>query len=193
MELEIPHGAEREYLIVFGVTAIYVATAAESCIVGVSRDLDKTLVGLRQKWPQSEITCAFWTRERKIAKAIIRELKQRQPCNPEIARQQIVEIAKDWLIGLTSHDAALARVRSGLQQVEVRIREANRRGDLKWFNSAYRAWRLEAKKSGQGMSYTEALVRLRKAVTNRLIAHDNWDFRADLLQDIFPPMKKNLR
>ncbi|SCB51533.1 hypothetical protein GA0061099_101912 [Bradyrhizobium yuanmingense] len=39
MDLEIPHGADREYLIVFGVAAIYIATIprGEPCIVGVSR------------------------------------------------------------------------------------------------------------------------------------------------------------
>src|SRR5258705_13091058 len=49
MEFEIPRGADREYLIVFGVAAIYIGTIprGEPCVVGASRDLDKTYEAMR--------------------------------------------------------------------------------------------------------------------------------------------------
>ncbi|MDA9473881.1 hypothetical protein XI03_04995 [Bradyrhizobium sp. CCBAU 65884] len=104
----------------------------------------------------------------------------------EVAAQQIEQVARDWHIPLTDHDAALARVKSAVRHVQEVIDAANATGELAWFNAAYRAWRLDAEKSGAGMSYAEARARLRKAVTKRLITLDVLDCSERLLPDIFP-------
>jgi hypothetical protein len=46
-----------------------------------------------------------------------------------------------------------------VKRVQDKIDEAQAAGDLAWFNSAYRSWRLEARRSGHGMSYAEARAR----------------------------------
>lgn len=207
MDFEIPSGADREYLIVFGVAAIYVGTIprGEPCVVGASRDLDKTYDAMQERWPWSEISCAFWVKDRDTAEAIANEvngvlphdLDGRLAVRAERARRMIEVVADEWKITLTNHYAAMARVQSAVRRVEETIGEANARGDLAWFNSAYRDWRVEAKKVGRVMSYTEALARLRREVTKRLITLDILDIGADLLPSVFPdlrkPTRKNLR
>ncbi len=203
MEFEIPHGAEREYFIVFGVAAIYIGTIprGEPCIVGASRDLDLTFRAMRGKWPWSELSCAYWVKDRDAAEAIAAEVNGLLPHDPagrlavraERAGRLIEEVAGDWNVPLTNHDAAMSRVRFAVRRVQEKIGEANASGDLAWFNSAYRAWRVEAKKVGKGMSYVEALARLRKAVTKRLITQDILDVGTDLLPSIFPPIERERR
>ncbi|MGX1151421.1 hypothetical protein [Bradyrhizobium ottawaense] len=200
MDFEMPHGADREYLIVFGVAAIYVATIprGEPCIVGVSRDLSQTFDSIRDRWPWSEIGCAFWVKDRETAEALVTEATEVLPRDPEgrlavraeFARRQIELVAERWKVPLTDHDAAMSRVHAAVRRVQEKINEANTSGDLAWFNSAYRSWRIEAKKFGRVMSYAEALARLRKAVTKRLITLDVIDLDAALLPDIFPELPK---
>ncbi|WP_157787986.1 hypothetical protein [Bradyrhizobium elkanii] len=198
MEFEIPHAADREYLIVFGVAAIYIATIprGEPCIVGVTRDLGQTFDGIRDKWPWSEIGCAFWVKDRDTAEAIVAEATEVLPRDPEgrlavraeFARRQIELVAERRKVPLTDHDAVMLRVHAAVRHVQEKINEANASGDLGWFNTAYRSWRIEAKKVGRVMSYAEALARLRKAVTKRLITLDVIDLDTDLLPDIFPEL-----
>jgi hypothetical protein len=69
-------------------------------------------------------------------------------------------------IALTEHDTVLLRARSAVAFIEERIAQAQAAGELSWFNSAYRAWRLEAKQQGRGMSYAEARARLRHFSAN---------------------------
>jgi hypothetical protein len=186
MALEIPHGAEREYLIIFGVAAIYIATVPgrKQCIVGVTRDLGRSLAAMQTKWPHAEIIFAAWVKDRATATAIVAEIDGF--VSVETARQEIEAVAANRQVLLTSHDVAMVRVRAAVARVKEKISEANATGGLAWFNSAYRAWRLEAQKPGQGMSYGEALVRLRRAVTKRLIEKDILALDSDLLPSIFP-------
>jgi hypothetical protein len=207
MHFEIPRGADREYLIVFGAAAIYIGTIprGEPCIVGACRDLEKTLEAMRDRWPWSEIGCAFWVKDRDAAEVIAAEvngvlphdLDGRLAVRAETARRQIERVACGWKTPLTNHNAAMARVRWAVARVQEKIAEANAGGELAWFNAAYRQWRLEAKKSGRVMSYAEALARLRKAVTKRLITFENLDLGTDLLPEVFPALqpgrRKNLR
>ncbi|VIO80085.1 hypothetical protein [Bradyrhizobium ivorense] len=198
MDFEIPQGADREYLIVFGVAAIYVATIprGEPCIVGVTRDLGQTFDAIRDNWAWSEIACAFWVKDRETAEVIVAEATEVLPRDPEgrlavraeFARRQIEAVAERSKVPLTNHDAAMSRVHAAVRHVQEKINEANASGDLAWFNSAYRSWRIEAKKFGRVMSYAEALARLRRAVTKRLITLDVINLDADLLPGIFPDL-----
>ncbi|MCP3471372.1 hypothetical protein NLM33_13630 [Bradyrhizobium sp. CCGUVB1N3] len=199
MEFETPHGAEREYLIIFGVAAVYIGTSpiGEPCIVGATRDLNLTQRGMQRKWLRSEISCAYWVKDRDIAEAIVAEVngvlphdqEGRLAVRGEVAARQIEAVARGWNIPLTNHDAAMARVKSAVRHVQEVIDAANATGQLAWFNAAYRAWRLDAKKIGSGMSYAEARARLRKAVTKRLITLDVLDCSETLLREIFPALQ----
>jgi hypothetical protein len=201
MEFEIPHGAEREYLIIFGVAAIYVGTSpvGEPCLVGATRDLNLTLRAMQRKWLRSEISCGYWVKDRDAAEAIAAEVNgvlprdqdDRLAVRAEVAARQIEAVARAWHIPLTNHDAAMARVKSAVRHVQEVIDAANATGELAWFNAAYRAWRLDAKKIGAGMSYAEARARLRKAVTKRLITLDVLDCSETLLPDVFPLLREN--
>jgi hypothetical protein len=201
IEFEIPHGAEREYLIIFGVAAVYIVTSpiGEPCIVAATRDLNLTQRGMQRKWLRSEISCAYWVKDRDAAEAIAAEVNGvlahdedgRLAVRAETAARQIEAVAREGHILLTNHDAAMARVKSAVRHVQEVIDAANATGQLAWFNAAYRAWRLDAKKIGAGMSYAEARARLRKAVTKRLITLDVLDCSETLLPDVFPPLKKH--
>ncbi|MGY8665695.1 hypothetical protein Q3C01_25505 [Bradyrhizobium sp. UFLA05-109] len=196
MEFEIPHGAEREYLIIFGVAAVYIGTSpiGEPCIVDATRDLNLTLHAMQGKWLRSEISRAYWVKDRDTAEAIAAEVDSVLPhdqdgrlaVRAEVAARQIEAVARSWHIPLTNHDAAMSRVKSAVRHVQEVIDAANATGELAWFNAAYRAWRLDAKKTGAGMSYAEARARLRKAVTKQLITLDVLDCSEHLLPDIFP-------
>jgi hypothetical protein len=67
-------------------------------------------------------------------------------------------------IPVTGHPVVMYRVGRIVGQVEQRIEQANRHGDLAWFNTAFRQWRLRARSIGRGMSYAEARARLRRAM-----------------------------
>ncbi|WP_063685579.1 hypothetical protein [Bradyrhizobium stylosanthis] len=198
MEFEIPHGAEREYLIIFGVAAVYIGTSpiGEPCIVGATRDLNLTQRGMQRKWLRWEISCAYWVKDRDIAEAIAAEVncalphdqEDRLAVRAETAARQIEAVARDRNMLLTNHDAAMARVKSAVRHVQEVIDAANATGQLAWFNAAYRAWRLDAKKIGCGMTYAEARARLRKAVTKRLITLNVLDCSETLLAEIFPAL-----
>jgi hypothetical protein len=204
--LEMPQGAEREYLTLFGVAAIYIATGpgGEACIVGVSCDLARTHYAIRRKRSRMDIVAAFWVKDRATADGIAVEVITSLPHNPEgllaeraeVACWQIARVAAHRHVPLTSHDATMTRVRAAVQRVQERIAEAQAAGDLAWFNSAYRSWRLVARQSGQGMSYAEARARLRRVVTKRFITLDNFDLDHALLPSIFPALpgrSENLR
>jgi hypothetical protein len=187
MPIQIPTGAEREYLIIFGVAAIYVATRDQPpCMVRVSRDLGRSLTAMRKRWPDTEIVTAFWVKDRATAKAVVAAVEGF--VSPEAARQEMEAVAANRHVALTNHDVTMGRVRAALQQIDDRIKEANKRGDLAWFNAAYRSWRLAAKKVGRGMSYTEARARLRKATIKQLKLLGVNDFGPSLLSEIFPPL-----
>lgn len=204
MDFELPRGAEREYLIVFGIAAIYLGTspAGEPCVVGATRDLERTSQALRMS-----LSAAWWVKDRDIAEAIAGEVNGLLPhdgtegrlaVRGERARSEIESVAAQWNIPLTNHDAAMARVRWAVRRVSDELQHANGTGGLGWFNAAYREWRFNAKKVGQGMSYTEALARLRKVVTKRLVLHDVIIYDTDMLSEIFPdlpqmPSKKGTR
>jgi hypothetical protein len=79
-------------------------------------------------------------------------------------------------------------VRTAIDEIEARIKSASDRGELAWFNAAYREWRYRAKACGRGMSYRGALARLRNGGIKQLILLGVNDLRADLLPRVFPQL-----
>jgi hypothetical protein len=66
---------------------------------------------------------------------------------------------------LTDHATVAQRVSEAVDRIDGSLQAAQRRGDLAFFNSTYRARRVAAQAAGQNfMSYGMALRRLRQAV-----------------------------
>ena len=200
-ELEIPRGALREYLIVFGVAAVYVATAPSGrpCEVGVTRDLERKLEAIRARWDRSiDITLAYWVRDRESAKRIARQASARLAhdraghldVTAASAGAAIRDEAAECRVMLTDHDAAMARVHAAVDHVADVIATAQANGGLKWFNRAYRDWRIEARAAGLGMSYAEACARLRRALVMRAV-NGGFVLGPEMLPEIFPRINKS--
>jgi hypothetical protein len=183
--LEMPVGAARDYLRVFGVAAIYVAVVPDEdcCRVGMSLDLARTQGFI----PSFVIDQVFWVRDAKTARAVMRKARPglvlcgglaRVP--GEVATEKI-EAAAGWLgVRLTEHQAALGRVYRALARVDGVLARAHAEGSLGWFNRAYRAYRLGSR--DRTMLYGEAKVRLRNAVVRRIMAGETFE---DLLVEVF--------
>jgi hypothetical protein len=181
--MKFPRGAEREYLQILGIAAIYVAELPSGCVVGVSRDLDRTLGHLQRISRGAEIGFAVWVRNKLAAERIRRNVGHHDEDIRQLAMR--VKIEADMLdIPITDHDVVMARVATVVELVERKIEEANRSGDLAWFNTAFRKWRLRARPLGRGMAYGEARARLRRAVFQNG-AHR---VSSELLPDVFPKL-----
>jgi hypothetical protein len=183
--LEMPVGAARDYLRVFGVAAIYVAVVPDEdcCRVGMSLDLARTQGFI----PSFVIDQVFWVRDAKTARAVMRKVRPGLVLSGGLARvpgeiaAEKIEAAAGWLgIRLTEHQAALGRVYRALARVDGVLARAHAEGSLGWFNRAYRAYRLGSK--GRTMLYGEAKVRLRNAVVRRIMAGETLD---DLQDEVF--------
>jgi len=84
--------------------------------------------------------------------------------------QARIEIAGDRMnLALTDHETIMTRVRMAVEYVESKIAEAQAAGELRWFNRAFREWRLEANARGRTMSYAEARARLRRAIYRQIL------------------------
>ncbi len=193
MALKLPRGAEREYLAIYGIVAVYVAALpAGPTRVGISHDLLHSLLGLRRRWMGTVITCAYWVKDETEARLIMREVDNSLAhgnegllvANAKDAQRKVENVAAHMGIALTEHDVVLARARSAVAYIEQRIAQAQAAGELSWFNSAYRAWRLEAKQFGRGMSYAEARARLRKNLFRQILTSEG---QTGSIQ-IFPPL-----
>ncbi|MCA1452161.1 hypothetical protein I6F35_02890 [Bradyrhizobium sp. BRP22] len=185
MSIEMPRGAAREYLRVFGVAAIYVAVKPEGscCRVGMSLDLARTQTFL----DRFEIDLVFWVRDAMTARRVMRKARVRLAMfgglahvSGQTAGEEIEAAAGRLGVPLTEHQAALARVTRALGRVEAVLAQAHADGTLSWFNRAYRAYRLAS--TGRTMLYGEAKVRLRNAVVRRIMAGETL---ADLQGEVF--------
>jgi hypothetical protein len=79
--------------------------------------------------------------------------------------RDVVAAAARLKIPLTDHATVAQRVGEAVGRIDAGLSEAQRRGDLAFFNSAYKARRQAAAAQGKGfMSYGLALRRLRQAV-----------------------------
>jgi len=92
--------------------------------------------------------------------------------NAKDAQRKVENVAAHMGIALTEHATVLSRARTAVAYIEQRIKQAQATGELSWFNSAYRAWRLEAKQVGRGMSYAEARARLRKNLFRQILSNE---------------------
>ena len=182
--MKFPRGAEREYLTILGIVAIYVATMPTgACIVGSTGDVHRSLQHIRRCSSGAEINFALWVKDRRAADAIVREVNSpghRAETSADLV-QQIRMVAEALNIPVTEHDVVMARVSAAVELIERKIAEASRSGELKWFNEAYRTWRMSR---GRAMTYRAARARLRKAVMQSGLSADGAMTR-ELLPAIF--------
>ena len=78
----------------------------------------------------------------------------------------ILAAARALGIPLTAHTLLISRAKSASGRIDAALSKAQRGGNLKFFNSEYRARRQAAAAAGRSfMSYRAAQGRLRKAIT----------------------------
>ena len=178
----MPRGAERAYLAAYGILAVYVAAPSKGppSVVGVSQDLLQTLMALRRCrcLPLLHMTCAFWIEDKAEARLLAREVNAGLPhygddgmldADAAVAKRKIENVAAHIGIRLTEHDTVLMRARAAVEFVERKIEDEQANGKLRWFNRAFRQWRLEAQKHGRSMSYGEARARLRQKMFRQIL------------------------
>lgn len=177
MALSLPRGAEREYLTIYGIVAVYVAALPSGPThVGITRDLLRTEIALKQQWFGTRITCAYWVKDKTEGNLITREVHATLgqssgllAADAKTARRRIENVAAHMGIQLTEHDTVLLRARAAVAFIERQLAEAQASGQLSWFNREYRAWRLAAKQHGKTLTYREARARLRRKVFREIV------------------------
>jgi hypothetical protein len=122
---------------------------------------------------------AAWWVEAEQAGAVIR-----------LARKDgsdIQVVARRLGVAVTEHAIVLKRASAAIERIEAALREAQRRGDLKFFNSEYKRRRGAAVAAGQTlMSYGEARARLHKAVASA--AASGGTMTRTLIESVFGKM-----
>ena len=173
MTFILPRGAEREYLTVYGVVAVYVVELPTGeTMLGTSRDLLQSLQAIRRRHTGAAIVAAYWAKNLVEAQRVCQEAMRDSEGVLMNARtvQARIEIAGDRMnLALTDHETIMTRARMAVEYVEGKIAEAQAAGDLRWYNCAFREWRREANARGRTMSYAEARARLRRAIYRQIL------------------------
>jgi hypothetical protein len=107
---------------------------------------------------------AWWVEAEEVG-AVIRQARK--------DGSDIQAVARRLGVALTEHAIVLTRASAAIERIEAALREAQRRGDLKFFNAEYKRRRTEAQAAGKGfMSYGQARARLGKAIAGAAAATD---------------------
>jgi hypothetical protein len=194
MAFILPRGAEREYLTAYGVVAVYVAKMPTgNAMAGISRDLLQSLISIRRRHVGAAIVAAYWAKDADDAQLIRDEIERNSDGVLMTARalQARIELAAARAnVLLIDHDTIMERVRSAVDYVEGKIVEAQAAGELRWFNQAYRAWRLEAKAQGRVMTYAEARARLRRVIYRQILFGEAGEIA--VIPKLFPSLDSTL-
>lgn len=173
MPFILPKSGEREYLTVNGIVAIYVTENEKGeAQVGATRDLHQSLLAVRRRDRYAAIVAAYWLKGEAdaalICAAVLEDTGSKMTA---ITFTNRIEVAAERMnISITDHQTIMQRVRSAVEYVDERLVEAQAGGKLRFFNRAYRQWRLEAKAHGRTMSYAEARARLRRSLYRQIAA-----------------------
>jgi hypothetical protein len=169
----LPRRAEREYLTVYGIVAVYVVELPTGeTMLGTSRDLLQSLQAIRRRRTGAAIVAAYWAKDLVEAQRVCQEAMRDSEgvlMNARTVRARIETAGDRMNLSLTDHETIMQRARMAVEYVEGKIAEAQAAGDLRWFNCAFREWRLEANARGRTMSYAEARARLRHAVYRQIL------------------------
>lgn len=190
MTIELPNHDARQYLRAFNVAAIYVAAGLDRrwCLVAVTRDLDQTRARIHNAG--LDLISIYWVRERKLGDRLIADLARHTPmsngrveASTEYVAALIESAAARHGITLTPNDRTLARVETANRHVAQAMVSANTRGDLQWFNRAYREHRIGH--PDDTVSYGQARNRLRHMMVERIASGDNVADQTVLLGELF--------
>lgn len=194
MALRLPRAAEREFIAAANIQAVYVAALPNGpSFVSTSRDLYHSLIALRRRWNGIRIISAHWVEGKTEARLIWREVNAGLPrgasgllvANAKAAQRHVENVAARMNITLTDHADVLQRASAAVAFVENHIREAEAKGELRWFNQAYRTWRLAAKAEGRSMTYAEARARLRRRMFREALSSEF----VEVSKSVFPPLR----
>jgi hypothetical protein len=151
--------AAADYIHAFNIAAICVYRDGR---IGVSQNP----VGAAQAW---------WVQADE-AGAVIREGRKNGGDIPAAARKLGV--------ALTEHSVVQARASTAVARIEAALREAQRRGDLQFFNAEYKRRRIEAVAAGRSfMSYGQARMRLHKTIAT--VAASGGTLTRTLIESVF--------
>lgn len=201
--IEIPRNMHREYLNVFGVVAIYIATtiARRPCIVGTTSYLDRVAVSLRRNNAvQFDLVGAYWFHGQDPADRVITRLSAFLPHRTALGFDYLADkvmdeirlIAEFYGLCCTSHDTVINRIRSAVARVDATIEAAKEGGDMGFFNTAYRNYRVACSDGGnRAINYREALNRLKKILISRALSGAHADIDDAILDEIFVQSNRN--
>jgi hypothetical protein len=144
--------AVRDYLAGFNLGCIVVRPTGEIQVVGANH-----LARM------SSVAALWWTQDRATAHQVVRAIGEQRPGSVEEAVAEIRAAAVRCDVVLSEHSVVLARAQSALSQLDGKLAVAQSKGDLQFFNRAYREYRLACKQRGEHrMPYNIALAKLRK-------------------------------
>jgi hypothetical protein len=132
---------------------------------------------INRKNPDAILVSAWWVRNREIAAAVAKAA--RNDVGPWLDALIQTEAQARGSVAV-AHASAMERIRSAGAQIDAAVEAANGRGELAWFNRAYRAYR----EAGGRLAYQAARARLRRAVVRRLVITGGIEFGADLLPEV---------
>lgn len=186
MTIAMPDHHARDYLRAFGVAAIYVASepAWRPTLVGVTRDVRATSEQVHRAG--FNLIAIYWLGERKLGERIIRVLAFDNgiiDATADYVCTLIERTASKCKITLTPHDRTLARVEHATKHLNDSMNSANKRGDLQWFNRAYRQHRIEH--PNETVGYQQARSRLRHVMVERIASDAPLMVRTELLGELF--------
>jgi hypothetical protein len=146
---ELPNDPELAYLNALDIVCVYVAAAPapghKPSLVGVTRN------------PREVIIRPTWSAWVQSTESDCMPGRWHDVCG-DVARDAIKQSFAAHGIALTPNMVVLERVRANIKRLDVFLQEARVRGDLRFFNIAYRTHRLSCKNP---MTYPEAIARLR--------------------------------
>ena len=194
MTIMLPRGAEREYITAANVQAIYVAALPSGPSLVRTRDLLHSLIALRRRFGGVRIITAHWVEGKTAARLICREVNSSLARGPsgllvataKDAERRVENVAAHMGVVPTDHADVLLRARAAVAFVENHIAHAEANGELRWFNQAYRSWRLAAKAEGRTMTYAEARARLRRHLFREILLTTEF---IRVPNSIFPPLR----
>ena len=195
--MELPAGPVQEYIRLAGIAAIYVARLPSgTCRIGISRDLKRTMTALHRQGHDLTIVGAFWVDDTKMATRIASRVNKclrhaGNALSQAEATTLITAAAADMKLHLTKHDDIMQRVESAVAHVKKTLEQAQRTGELQWFNRAFHDFRLRARTCGHPpMSYGQACARLRRVIVQRALAGEPADSGVSILPLVFPELSQ---
>ena len=196
MPIPFPTADERAYIKAYGIAAIYVAARPDGrAIVRCSRDLLLSAAAMYRRWASRHfhIVAAYWVEDLAEARRILALVGEDRGCLVSIERAQhrIIQSAVRLDIQITEHALVLDRASSAVFFVANKIQEFHDKGQLKWFNRAYRTWRLQARAYGVTLTYGQALTCLRRRMFCNILFGLNINHQDPMT--IFPPLPPQRR